>query len=112
MLIYEKKVLSDHLDQTSEKVRRLFGTAGSIPSNSDQPLIYKDADGDEISSEVVSNYKYVYNYNGGLKASTFTSCIPSSSDTVLNVFLNDGTPVINSTLMPIKSAIALRVYKD
>ena len=35
MLIYEKKVLSDPSDQTSEKVRRLFGTASNIPSNSD-----------------------------------------------------------------------------
>lgn len=112
MLIYEKKVLSDPSDQTSEKVRRLFGIAGSIPSNSDQQLIYKDAVGTEISPEVVSSYKYVYNSNGGLKASTFTSYIPSSEDTVLNVFLNDGTPVINSTLMSIKSTIDLQVYKD
>ena len=39
MLVYEKKV---------EGERHLYGTLSSIPSDSDQRLIYKDENGDTI----------------------------------------------------------------
>ena len=55
MLIYEKKVDGN---------RHLFGTVGNIPSDSDNQLVYQDADGDTVSPSI--NYTYLDNGNGGI----------------------------------------------
>lgn len=55
MLVYEKKV---------EDKRELFGTLGNVPSEDDEQLTYKDAQGDEI--EIVEGDKYFDDTHGGI----------------------------------------------
>ena len=44
MLVYEKWVT-----ESDEQVRHLYGTVENIPSNSDNQLVYQDADGDAVT---------------------------------------------------------------
>lgn len=55
MLVYEKKV---------DGVRHLFGTVNNIPSNSDNQLVYQDADGDTVSPSL--SYQYLDDGHGGI----------------------------------------------
>ena len=55
MLIYEKKV---------DGTRHLFGTMNNIPSDSDNQLVYKDADGDTVEPSL--SYQYFDNGQGGI----------------------------------------------
>lgn len=55
MLVYEKKV---------DGVRHLFGTINNVPSDSDNQLVYKDADGDAVEPSL--SYQYFDNGQGGI----------------------------------------------
>lgn len=59
MLIYEKKVI-----ENDEEVRHLFGTINNVPSDSDNQLVYQDADGDSITPSL--NYSFLDNGEGGI----------------------------------------------
>ena len=56
MLVYEKKV---------DDVRHLFGTLGVVPTDSDQQLVYKDTDGNEILDISLSDL-FVDDKQGGI----------------------------------------------
>lgn len=76
MLIYEKKV---------DGVRHLFGTLGNIPADIDPQLIYKDAEGNEITN--IADFKLFYGTNKIMKASV--QVMPTEDDTAVNVFIGD-----------------------
>ncbi len=61
MLVYEKWVTNQ---STNELERHLFGTEGNIPSNSDNQLVYQDADGDAVTPSLSNTF--VDNRNGGI----------------------------------------------
>ena len=63
MLVYEKKV-TETIDGVATEVRQLFGTVNDIPSDSDNQLVYKDADGDAVTPSL--DYKYLDNGSGGI----------------------------------------------
>ena len=56
MLIYEK---------ISDGVRHLFGTVANIPADSDNQLVYQDADGDAVTPSL--SYQYFDDGHGGIK---------------------------------------------
>lgn len=56
MLIYEK---------ISDEVRHLFGTVANIPADSDNQLVYQDADGDSVTPSL--SYQYFDDGHGGIK---------------------------------------------
>ena len=70
MLVYEKKV---------DDERHLYGTLGSVPSDSDQPLIYKDNEGGVITPTLSDGFKD--NGKGGIK--------DIAKDCEVNVFIGD-----------------------
>lgn len=59
MLIYEKWVT-----ESDEKVRHLYGTVNNIPSDSDNQLVYQDADGDAVTPSL--SYTYLDDGHGGI----------------------------------------------
>ena len=59
MLVYEKWVT-----ESDEKVRPLYGTLANVPSESDNQLVYQDADGDTVTPSL-SN-KYLDDGHGGI----------------------------------------------
>ena len=59
MLVYEKWVT-----ESDEKVRHLYGTMENVPSDSDNQLVYQDADGDAVTPSL-SN-KYLDDGHGGI----------------------------------------------
>ena len=64
MLVYEKWTI-ETVDNVDTRVRHLYGTMGNVPSNSDNQLVYTDADGD-ILSDVVLNNTFVDDGHGGI----------------------------------------------
>jgi len=64
MLIYEKYV-TETVDEEEVQVRHLFGTEANIPSDSDNQLVYQDADGDNVVPSL-SN-QFFDDGNGGIK---------------------------------------------
>ena len=70
MLVYEKKV---------EGERHLYGTLSSIPSDSDQRLIYKDENGDTIQPTLSDGFKD--DGHGGIK--------DIEQDCKVNVFIGE-----------------------
>ena len=77
MLIYEKFV---------QGVRHLFGTINNVPSDSDNQLVYKDADGDTVS-DISLNNKFFDNGSGGI-----IMVDSEGNETFLAVNINKGTP--------------------
>lgn len=63
MLVYEKWV-TETVNGVETKVRHLYGTEGNVPSDSDNQLVYQDADGDSVTPSL-SN-QYVDDGNGGI----------------------------------------------
>ena len=59
MLIYEKWTT-----ESDEKVRHLYGTVNNIPSDSDNLLVYQDADGDTVTPSL--SYTYLDDGHGGI----------------------------------------------
>lgn len=55
MLVYEKWV-TETIDGVPTKVRHLYGTEGNVPSDSDNQLVYQDADGDTITPSLSNQY--------------------------------------------------------
>lgn len=55
MLIYEKYV-TETVDNEEVKVRHLFGTEANVPSDSDNQLVYQDADGDAVTPTLAAQY--------------------------------------------------------
>lgn len=76
MLIYEKKV---------DGVRHLFGTLSNVPADTDPQIIYKDADGNEITN--ITDFKLFYGTYRMMKASA--QIIPTADDTAVNVYIGD-----------------------
>lgn len=112
MLIYSKKVTIEATGtEPTKTVTRLFGTTNTAPSVTDQELVYRNAEGEVIDAETAYSYKYFYNKDNTVYAGNSDRQIPDASDTALNVYLADGTPVV-SNLVPVVSSIAIRVYKD
>lgn len=70
MLVYEKK---------AEGERHLYGTLSSIPSDSDQRLIYKDENGDTIQPTLSDGFKD--DGHGGIK--------DIEQDCKVNVFIGE-----------------------
>lgn len=60
MLIYEKWVT-----ESDEQVRHLYGTEANVPSDSDNQLVYQDADGDTVTPTLA--YTYLDDGHGGIK---------------------------------------------
>lgn len=60
MLVYEKWVT-----ESDEQVRHLYGTEANIPSDSDNQLVYQDADGDAVTPTLA--YTYLDDGHGGIK---------------------------------------------
>jgi hypothetical protein len=98
-LVYGKPEVDE---ETGEPVRDpetgklhyiLYGTKEKVPGESDEPLVYED---DSQATVTVSDYSYFYNKNGGVYAGTSKRQIPNevTTDTAVNSFLSDGTPVI------------------
>lgn len=63
MLIYEKYV-TETVDEADVQVRHLFGTEANVPSDSDNQLVYQDADGDTVAPTL--NAKYLDDGKGGI----------------------------------------------
>lgn len=80
MLVYEKKV---------EGERHLYGTLSSIPSDSDQPLIYKDEDNVVITPTLSDGFKD--DGHGGIK--------DIEQDCKVNVFIGE-TCIIPPNYVP------------
>jgi len=55
MLIYEKYV-TETVDEEDVQVRHLFGTEANVPSDSDNQLVYQDADGDTVVPTLAAQY--------------------------------------------------------
>lgn len=60
MLVYEKWVT-----ESNEQVRHLYGTVENTPSDSDNQLVYQDADGDAVTPTLA--YTYLDDGHGGIK---------------------------------------------
>lgn len=83
MLVYEKYV-TETVDNEQVKVRHLFGTEANVPSDSDNQLVYQDADGDTVTPSLEN--KYFDDGNGGIKM------VDSEGvETFLAVNINKGT---------------------
>ena len=63
MLIYEKYV-TETVDEADVQVRHLFGTEANVPSDSDNQLVYQDADGDAVTPSLTA--KYLDDGKGGI----------------------------------------------
>lgn len=64
MLVYEKWD-TETVNDEEVKVRHLYGTLDNIPSNSDNQLVYQDADGDSVTPSLEN--RYIDDGNGGIK---------------------------------------------
>lgn len=83
MLIYEKYV-TETVDTEEVKVRHLFGTEANVPSDSDNQIVYQDADGDAVTPTL--NAQYFDDGKGGIKM------VDSGGvETFLAVNINKGT---------------------
>ena len=84
-------------DETTGKLHYiLYGSKEKFPTDTDEPLVYKN-DEDTVIDDI-ADYKYFYNKNSGVFAGKSVRQIPNSEeDTAANSFLEDGTPVITTT---------------
>lgn len=83
MLVYEKYV-TETVGNEQVKVRHLFGTEANVPSDSDNQLVYQDADGDTVTPSLEN--KYFDDGNGGIKMID-----SEGNETFLAVNINKGT---------------------
>ncbi len=90
MLVYEKKV---------EGGRHLYGTLSSIPSDSDQRLIYKDENGDTIQPTLSDGFKD--DGHGGIK--------DIEQDCKVNVFIRE-TCVIPPNYVAVEGHNAIETF--
>ena len=90
MLVYEKKV---------EGGRHLYGTLSSIPSDSDQRLIYKDENGDTIQPTLSDGFKD--DGHGGIK--------DIEQDCKVNVFIGE-TCVIPPNYVAVEGHNAIETF--
>ena len=64
MLVYEKWG-TETINGVATRTRHLYGTIDTIPNNSDNQLVYQDADGDNITPTLA--YTYLDDGAGGIK---------------------------------------------
>lgn len=103
MLVYEKWVT-----ESDQKVRHLYGTVGNIPSDSDNQLVYQDADGDSVTP--ILTYTYLDDGHGGIKmvdnnddTETFLAVnIKKSDNSLVNIIPGGTYEPATKTLKSIK----------
>ena len=109
MLIYSKKVTIEATGtEPTKTVTRLFGTTNTVPSESDEQLVFKDETGAELDADTVYGYKFYYNKDKTIFANDSKLQVVGADDQAVNVYLADGTPVI-SNLVSFSSSVDLSV---
>jgi hypothetical protein len=56
MLLYTKVITTETEEGKKVTARKIFGTLGNIPAETDEEVIYKDADGTELELEADDIY--------------------------------------------------------
>ena len=56
MLLYTKVITTETEEGKKVTARKIFGTLGNIPAETDEEVIYKDADGAELELEADDIY--------------------------------------------------------
>lgn len=109
MLVYEKWV-TETVDGVATPVRHLYGTVSNIPSDSDNQLVYQDADGDSVTPTLSA--QYFDNGEGGItmvteeddqKVETFLAVnIKKSDNSLVNIVPGGSYTPVTKELKSIK----------